>query len=94
VLWERLGAETVLLDPATGHYTRLNGTGSLLWEALEQPVSAAALAQRLAATAEIAPERAHSDVSAFLESLATRGLIELTPPADRRSAPPAPRPPG
>jgi hypothetical protein len=75
---ERLFEETVVLDPQTDRYVRLNRTGTSMWDALERPASVADLAARLVAEFEIDSERAHADVVAFLRQLAERDLIELS----------------
>ncbi len=85
VIWRRVGDETVLLDTQTHRFANLNVTGTRLWESLDSPSSTEALAALLSREWELAQESAHSDVMAFCESLADRGLIKLTP----RSAPAA-----
>ena len=73
---ERVFEETVLLDPNTDRYTRLNRSGGVLWDALEQPTGLAALAERLQAEFGVDAERARADVNAFIRQLDERGLIE------------------
>jgi len=73
----RLFEETVILDPQTDRYVRLNRTGTRLWEELERPATVAALAARLEREFGLDPERARADVVAFLRDLRERRLIEL-----------------
>lgn len=75
VLAERVLDETVLLDPAAGTYVRLNGAGTLLWEALERPATLDALTERLAAHYELDPARARDDAARFVDSLAQRDVV-------------------
>ena len=72
---ERLGDETVFLEPEQDLYVRLNATGTRLWEALAEPASAERLAEVLAADFGLPPERALADVDAFVEGLVRRGLV-------------------
>jgi hypothetical protein len=80
VVSERFSSETLVLDPDSDRYVRLNQTGSRLWELLEQPVRSEALAEVLVQEWELDRERAYGDVVAFLTSLADRGLVEFTQP--------------
>ena len=75
VLAERVLDETVLLDPAAGTYVRLNGAGTLLWEALERPATLDALAARLAEHYELDAARARDDAARFVDSLAQRDVV-------------------
>lgn len=77
---ERFAAETLVLDAANDRYVRLNDTGARLWALLEEPTPVSSLSEALARDWDIPPDRAEQDVKAFLESLASRGLVELTPP--------------
>jgi PqqD family protein of HPr-rel-A system len=82
MLSERLLDETVLLDPASGRYVRLNASATLLWEALAQPATLTALAQRLAAHYALDPDRAHADAARFVASLAERGVVRVSASTD------------
>jgi hypothetical protein len=75
VLSERVGDETAVLDPASGRYTRLNGSGTFLWETLEEPTETVALVDRLVDRYGIDLAAARHDVARFIEMLRERGLI-------------------
>jgi hypothetical protein len=77
VLAERVLADTLLLDPATGSYLRLNESGALLWETLERPASVDQLAARLAERYGLEPDRAAADAERFVASLAERGMVRV-----------------
>lgn len=77
---DRFGEETVVLDPEQDRYVRLNRSGTLLWDALDQPASCGELARRLAQATGVSPERARADAAAFLRLVAGKGLLALTPP--------------
>lgn len=75
VLFERVGDDAVLLDPASGRYTRLNSTGRVLWERLSTPATGAALADHLARAYGLDPAAARRDTGAFVDTLRERGLL-------------------
>lgn len=79
-LTERVGAETVLLDPAHDTFIRLNRTGGLIWDALDEPRPAAVIAERLADDHDIPLERARGDLEAFVRQLEHYGLVEVRAP--------------
>lgn len=80
-LVERLLDEQVVLDPATGRFVKLNGSGAVVWEALERTSSLAELADGLVSRYGIDRERALSDVTAFVSALHERELVSLAPAA-------------
>jgi hypothetical protein len=77
---ESFEAETLVLDPHTDRYVRLNASGSLLWQSLEHPTRSDELEAVLIERWHLPRERAREDVLAFLGSLSERGLVELTQP--------------
>jgi hypothetical protein len=73
-----VGDRVVLLHRRTQKSIVLNPTGASLWNALATPTTAADLADRLlAAHAELPPDRAASDVAAFLEQLSEQELVAV-----------------
>jgi hypothetical protein len=75
VLSERFGDVTVVLDHRTGRSARLNAAAGCVWDALETPATAAAVAQRLAARFGLTVERANVDAAAALAGLEVRGFV-------------------
>jgi hypothetical protein len=73
ILAERVHDETLVLDLSTERCTRLNQSGSVLWEAL--PCTVADLASRLEREFAVDPARARADAEAFVAKLSARGLI-------------------
>ena len=73
VLTTDLGDELVLMEPVRSVMFSLNETGRLLWNAL--PADAAALAELLARTYDLAPADARRDVQSLMTALAERGLV-------------------
>jgi hypothetical protein len=81
VISERFASGTLLLQTTCGRFVRLNATGSRLWESLEAPIGLTELVSVLTLEHGLDEQRASADVLAFVQSLADRGLIELTQPA-------------
>ena len=69
---EQLEGGTVMLDPESDRYLRLNQTGSVIWDALAEPATVAELGQALSERSGISRERAEADAAKFIE-----GLIEV-----------------
>ena len=73
-----VGDRVVLLHRRTQKSIVLNPTGASLWNALATPMTAADLTGRLlAAHAELTPDRAASDVAAYLEQLSEQELVAV-----------------
>jgi hypothetical protein len=73
-----VGDRVVLLHRRTQKSIVLNPTGASLWNALATPTTAADLAGRLlAAHEELTPDRAASDVAAYLEQLSEQELVAV-----------------
>lgn len=72
----RVGDRVVLYHRDTGSGVVLNPTGSIIWDALVTPKSAADLAGDLAARFPgMADEKISSDVNTYVESLLENALI-------------------
>jgi hypothetical protein len=56
---------------------RLNDSGVMLWQTLEQGGDREALVHALTSTYEVSAEQAANDVDEFLETLAKAGCIEI-----------------
>ncbi len=67
--------EVVLLDTRSGTYFSIDGVGIRIWELLRKGATPEQIAQRILRDYDVAPEVARADVAAFLNALATRGLI-------------------
>lgn len=73
----RVGGATVLHEPDSGRYVKLNSTAAELWDALREPVSIDDLAGAFAARHRIDLERARTDVGLALQRLVDRGLARV-----------------
>jgi PqqD family protein of HPr-rel-A system len=76
VSWRDVGDEAVVLESTTGTYLTLNPTGKLLWRALEQGATEAEMAAMLVEQYGIDEEQAAGDVTAFVDRLRARRLVE------------------
>ncbi len=74
--WLPVDDEVVVLDGERDLYLGANNSGSVLWEALAGGATHKQLAELLVARFDIEPERAVSDVNAFIDELAQAKLLE------------------
>lgn len=77
VIAERVLDETVILDPQSDRYVRLNVSARSLWEALAQPRTLQALADGLVAEFGIEQPRARVDAATFVGDLVERELVQI-----------------
>ena len=76
-----IGGETLIV-PVTGHVMELesiyvlNPVGSRIWELLRSPTTTDQIVAVVAGEFAVSPQDAAADTAEFLESLATRGLIQ------------------
>lgn len=75
VIFDTQGEETVVIDLATGHYFRLDGASTRLWQQFEQGVSPEALV-----AASENQDAFASEVDRIVDELVHGGL--LRPPTD------------
>lgn len=73
--WQVVGDEVVVLDLDGSVYLRLNDSGRALWERLAEACSETDLVSTLVERYGIDEERAHTDVTGFLDELRRRGLL-------------------
>jgi hypothetical protein len=67
--------DTVILDTASGRYFSLEGVGSTLWQALQEPRSFAELLETVLEGYDVGVETAEHDVRALLDNLEEVGLV-------------------
>jgi hypothetical protein len=73
-----LGGETILLSMQSAMYYGLDSVGARIWELLREPVRVSEIRDVIAREYDVEIERCESDVLAFLEELAAKGLIEVS----------------
>jgi hypothetical protein len=76
VAWCAVGDEIVTLDVAGGGYVAIEGSGPVLWPLVVRGTTEAELVDDLLGRFAIEPERARTDVKAFVETLRTLRLLE------------------
>jgi len=75
-VWREVGDDVIILDVRTSTYLSLNGSGRLLWLALEGGAKLSDLVALLVDEFAIEESRAVEDVDAFLASLDERQLLQ------------------
>ncbi len=74
----RMDDQIVVADMRSGRYFGLDGVGARVWELLGQRATRGAIVDRLLAEYDVSRDVLERDVSALLEDLADRRLIERT----------------
>lgn len=77
VLFRDLGGEAVLLEMESGKYFGFNEVGTRIWQLLREYGRVEPVYQALLGEYDVASERLHGDLLAFVQRLAARGLVEL-----------------
>lgn len=72
----RLGDETVILHLEQGAYFGLDAVGTVVWERLQGGDTPAAICAYVRANFDDVPETVEGDITAFLEALLEKSLIE------------------
>ena len=82
VLSRRMGLMTadmngsaVMMDVMTGKYYNLGQVGGRIWELLEQPMTVAALVEKLTEEYDVSANQCRADTEPFLRTLLERGLL-------------------
>ena len=75
-LWRRSSDRVVVLAPGHDEPLLLEGTGSVIWELLDEPIAEADLIALLAEAAGEDPRRIGPQVQAFLADLVTGDAVE------------------
>ena len=72
----QMDGETVMMDVDQGKYFGVSGSGSLLWDLLEEAQHVDELTARMCAAYDVEPNVARADVEAFLALLLDKQLIQ------------------
>ena len=75
---EELGHETVILNPQSGRYVRLNRTGTVVWQALDAPRTVNFLIELLVQRFDVTDDRARNDLASFVDTLAERDMLSVS----------------
>jgi hypothetical protein len=76
LFWRESGGEIVALDAATSRYFAANASAAALWKRIRDGATEADLVDALCDRYEVSRDTAQADVTAFLEQLSSRGLLE------------------
>lgn len=74
-----LEGEAAVLNLATGVYYGLDKVGATIWQHLQTPTPVSAIHDAVVSRYAVDPERAQSDLLAFLANMMNEGLVELLP---------------
>ena len=74
--WRLVEGEIVALDVESSEYLAVNKSGAAIWEQLVTGASKRDMVSSLQSNYSLDADAADQDVSAFLEQLSARGLLE------------------
>jgi hypothetical protein len=80
LFWRATGGEIVALDADASRYFSANPSAALLWERLSDGASLDDLVSAVCERYDVPRAVAETDVTAFLEQLSERGLLERGEP--------------
>ena len=70
-----MNGSAVMMDIMTGKYYNLGAIGGRIWELLEEPMTVAALVNKLTDEYDVSVEQCRADIEPFLNTLLERGLL-------------------
>jgi hypothetical protein len=73
--WREVDGELIALERSESVYLAANSSATILWRALANGTTEAALAELLVSTYGISRDAARADVARFLADLGARGLL-------------------
>ena len=76
VAWREVDGEVIALGLESSTYFGTNSSGAVLWRRLAEGTTRAELVSDLRTTFGLEQAHAETDVDAFLDDLASRGLLE------------------
>jgi Coenzyme PQQ synthesis protein D (PqqD) len=77
VMARQVGAETVILDLASGTYYGLDAVGARVWQLMVEGQTFAQACKVLLAEYDVQPEQLQQDIAALVQSLADQKLVTL-----------------
>jgi hypothetical protein len=76
VVSETLNGEAIIMHHGTGHYFNAQGSGAIIWEAVEQGATLNSIATRLQTACGLTPAEALGATKGFLDTLAAYELVK------------------
>lgn len=73
-----MAGETVVLDMKSGMYYGMDQVGASIWNLLAEPRSLREIREAVMEEYEVDADSCDRDVAAFLTSMETAGLVEIT----------------
>lgn len=75
VVWRRSGVRRLVVGPASDEVVVMEGSGQLIWDLLEHPISEGDLVATLSDAFDESADQLRPDVLAFLTELSSAGLV-------------------
>jgi Coenzyme PQQ synthesis protein D (PqqD) len=78
ITWQRVAESVLVFDLRNSTYLSIDGCGIVVWELLSRGARLDDLIRIVTETFDVNVDTAHSDLAAFLQDLARRGLACTT----------------
>jgi len=77
----QLELETIILQPTSGSYSKLNEVGTRIWQLIEQPRRVSELLDAVQSEFAVDQQTCETEVSAFIDTLVRKKLAKLKEPS-------------
>ncbi|MBF0406260.1 MAG: PqqD family protein [Candidatus Riflebacteria bacterium] len=67
----------MLSDLQSGKYHQMNGTGKMIWEILEQPMTVSEICDSLVKEFEVEPDNCLKELKIFLKELFKKNILQI-----------------
>lgn len=75
ILFNKIDADLVLMEPASGKYFHINAIGARIWELIATPRSFESIIATLLSEYEVSREQCEAEVTPFLQNAASKGFV-------------------
>lgn len=76
--WREIDGQAAIVEPAGGTLYVLNEVGSFVWKNIEKPAKISAVAKKITTAFEVGKEQAQEDLLAFVDELASIGVLTIS----------------
>lgn len=77
----RSAGEIALLEPESGTYFTLSGSGAFIWERIQEPTPIATVKAAVVARFDVSAAECHEQLVTFIRQLSEKNLVDVTPRA-------------
>jgi hypothetical protein len=78
VLFNKIDADLVLLEPESGKYFHINAIGARIWELIDTPQTYPSIITTLLSEYEVTREQCEAEVLPFLQKVHEKGFVTIS----------------